>query len=208
MRSRYRCARPPAGRGRASACASGASRRTDRPRRARHRDQGLDRWHGLHGPHPRPLRRRAGSTGRSFRHRCRTPCSGSSTSPRSAPLVMIDAEDALAHSDCGRDAGPGRHHRGPLRPAHAGTGATEPALLPAARTRPGHDRARALLGAVGTGRALGPGRAAARRHHLPEARSSRGSRLRARHAERGRTRPGHPGRARSGRPTSSSRAGA
>ena len=160
------------------------------------------------GADPRALRGGARRAGGPPRRRRRRSWRGCSREPRRSPMVMLDAEDALAVTDEAAERGRAdaieRARRRRLerrRPAAALRFYRPPGLNLETTARELYAPA---VGARGTLRA---GRDAARRHRVPQDRAPRGGRPGPRHAHRGRACAGHARRRRSGRRTSSSRAG-
>ncbi len=118
--------------------------------------------------------------------------------PRRAPLVMLDAEDALAFTDEAAELGRQGAADVLSTADWSGGGPREPALLSAAGAEPGDHRARAVRPAVGARGAVERRQHPARRHRVPQDRASRGGGPGPRHADRGGARPGparrrHPG---------------
>ena len=131
-------------------CASGASRRTSRrPPSEDIARKAVEGGTAPMAPHPRALRGRPGELADRLGVDVARWSSGCSREPRRAPLVMLDAEDALALTDeaveQGRDGRGRRARRRGLerrRPAIA-------ALLPPTRPQPRDDRPRAVRACCG-----------------------------------------------------------
>ena len=118
--------------------------------------------------------------------------------PRRAPLVMLDAEDALALTDAAAELG--RQGAADVLRPQTGPAADPAACASIARRastwRPPPGSSMACSGHLRSGRPTAP---SPRRHRVPQGRTPRGGRPAAWHADRGRTLAGsprgwHPGR--------------